>query len=186
MPPIRIQSLLKSANQEGRILLALSDIKNGRIALLRAAARLYNISESTLRSRAKDILLRVDIRPNGYKLIQLEEDLLTEWILSIDSCGAVSRSSTVKEMANILLAVRRFQSQSTVDINWATTFIKCRNKFCIYFSKYYNYQYTLNKDPKLLREWFTNIQYIIDKNGIQPENIYNFDKTEFAIDFISI
>jgi hypothetical protein len=68
MPPIRTESSHKSANKEGRILLALSDIKNKRIKSLRAAARLYDIPESTLRSRAKGISSRVDIRPNGYKL----------------------------------------------------------------------------------------------------------------------
>ncbi|KAJ5600255.1 hypothetical protein N7450_001322 [Penicillium hetheringtonii] len=30
------------------------------------------------------------------------------------------------------------------------------------------------------------VQYIIDKNGIQSENIYNFDETGFAMDLISV
>jgi len=185
MPPIRTQSSLKSANQGGRILLALSDIKNGSIASLRAAARLYNIPESTLRSRAKGILSRVDIRPNGHKLTQLEEDSLTEWIFSMDSRGAAPRPSTVREMANILLAARGSQPQPTVGVNWATTFIKRRDKLCTRFSKCYNYQRALNEDPKSLREWFANVQRVIDENGIQPEDIYNFDETGFAMGLIS-
>lgn len=28
------------------------------------------------------------------------------------------------------------------------------------------------------------VQYTIEKNSIQSENIYNFDKTGFAMDFI--
>ena len=43
MPPIRTESSQKPANQEGKILLALNDIKNGRIASIRAAAKLYDI-----------------------------------------------------------------------------------------------------------------------------------------------
>ena len=52
MPPKRSESSQKLANQEGRILLALDDIKNGRNKSLRAAARLYDIPFSTLQRRA--------------------------------------------------------------------------------------------------------------------------------------
>ncbi|KAJ5231299.1 uncharacterized protein N7469_005887 [Penicillium citrinum] len=48
MPPIRSESSQKLANREGKILLILSNIKNGCINSLRAAAKLYKISFSTL------------------------------------------------------------------------------------------------------------------------------------------
>jgi hypothetical protein len=48
MPLIRTESSQKSANQEGRILLALNDLKNGRIKSIRVAAELYDIPRSTL------------------------------------------------------------------------------------------------------------------------------------------
>lgn len=38
----------------------------------------------------------------------------------------------------------------------------------------------LNKDPKSLREWFIKIRNIVDKNGIQPEDAYEFDETGFV------
>ena len=38
MPPIRTESSQKLANQEGRILLALDDIKNSRIKSIRVVA----------------------------------------------------------------------------------------------------------------------------------------------------
>jgi hypothetical protein len=41
MPPIRSESSHKLANQEGKILLALSDLKEGRISSIRAAAMRY-------------------------------------------------------------------------------------------------------------------------------------------------
>ena len=68
MPLIRTESSQKSANQEGRILLALSDIKSGRIKSIRAAAKLYNIPRSTLQTRAYGTVSRADTRPNGHKL----------------------------------------------------------------------------------------------------------------------
>ena len=48
MPPIRSESRRNLANQEGKILLALYDIKNGRVKSIRAAAKLYEIPRSTL------------------------------------------------------------------------------------------------------------------------------------------
>ena len=76
MPPFRSESSQKLANQEGKILLALSDIKDGRINSLRAAAKLYEIPFSTLQARADGRIARVDKRPNRYKLSELEEDSL--------------------------------------------------------------------------------------------------------------
>lgn len=48
MPLIRAESSHKSANQERKILLALSDIINGRIRRIRVAAKLYEIPHLTV------------------------------------------------------------------------------------------------------------------------------------------
>jgi hypothetical protein len=139
MPPIRTESSQKSANQEGRILLALDDIKNGRVKSIRAAAELYDIPRSTLQTRANSVVSRADIRPNSHKLTQYEEDSLTEWILSMDSRRAAPRPSTVREIANILLAARGTIPLLTVGVNWASTFVKRRDELRSRFSKRYNY-----------------------------------------------
>ena len=185
MPPIRTESSQKLVNQEGRILLALSDIKAGRVASLRAAAKLYDIPYSTLHARADGRISRGDTRPNGHKLTQLEEDSLTDWIISMDSRGAAPRPATVREMANILLTARGITPLPTVGINWASTFVKRRGELRTRFLRRYDYQRAQNEDPKALREWFTTVQCSIEDNGIQPEDIYNFDETGFAMGLIS-
>ena len=106
MPPIRTESSQKMANQEGRILLALSGIKDNRIKSLRAAAKLYDIPYRTLAARASGRAARVDKRLNGHKLTELEEDSLVRWIFSMDLRGTAPRPSTVRGIANILLAAR--------------------------------------------------------------------------------
>jgi hypothetical protein len=88
MPPKCSEFSQKLAKQEGRILLALTDIKIGRINSLRAAAKLYDIPFSTLKDRATGISSRVDTRARSYKLTLLEEDPLVEWILSLGPRGA--------------------------------------------------------------------------------------------------
>jgi hypothetical protein len=185
MPPIRSESSQKLVDREGKILLALSDIKDGRISSLRAAAKLYEIPFSTLQARADGRTARVDKRPNRYKLTQLEEDSLVEWIISMDSRGAAPRPSTVRDMANILLAARGTTPPSTVGVNWASTFVKRRDELRSRFSVRYDYQRALNEDPKALRAWFATVQSVIDENGIQAEDIYNFDETGFAMGLVS-
>jgi hypothetical protein len=78
MPPIRSESSQKLANQEGKILLALSDLNDGRVKSLRAAAKLYAIPLTSLHDRVHGQSSRVDSRPSGHKLTQLEEDSLVE------------------------------------------------------------------------------------------------------------
>lgn len=66
-------------------------------------------------------------------------------------------------------------------INFCSTTEELR----IRYSRYFNYQRTQNKDSKSLNQWFETVQYVIDKHGIQSENIYIFDETGFAMDFIA-
>lgn len=51
MPPNRTEKRQKLAKKEGKILLAISDLKNGRIKSIREAVRIYNVSYTTLHRR---------------------------------------------------------------------------------------------------------------------------------------
>ena len=68
MPPIRSESWLKPANQEGKISLALDDINNGRIQSIRAAAKLYEILRAILQTRAYSVVPIVERRYPLHKL----------------------------------------------------------------------------------------------------------------------
>lgn len=152
MPSKRSVSWQKAAKQKSKILFALEEIKKGRIKSLCAAAKLYDILFSILQDCAADVFSYIDIYYYWLKLIQFEEDLFTEWIISIDLYRAVSRLSIIQEMANILLAVHGEISLVTVGKNWSSIFINRYKEICLCFSKYYNYQYTLNKNQKLIRK----------------------------------
>ncbi|EPS26538.1 hypothetical protein PDE_01475 [Penicillium oxalicum 114-2] len=103
----------------------------------------------------------------------------------MDTRGAAPRPATVGEIANILLATRGSQPPPTVSKNWPSKFVQRRDELRTRYSVRYDYQRVLNEDPKALRAWFATIQSVINKNGIQAEDIYNFDKTGFAIGLIS-
>jgi hypothetical protein len=91
-------------------------------------------------------------------------DSLVNYVM--DTRGAAPRPSTVREIANILLATREEASLSTVGKNWPSTFINRRPKLRTCFSRRYDYQRALNKDPKSIRQWFATVQSTINENGI--------------------
>ncbi|GMG43821.1 unnamed protein product [Aspergillus oryzae var. brunneus] len=186
MPPKAARKLKDSIEQEGRILLAISAIKKQEIRTIAEAARIYNIPRTTLRRRLNGHTFRAETRANGHKLTQNEENSLVHWILSLDQRGAPPRPAHVREMANILLLKRGFSdTPTTVGENWVYTFIKRREELKTQFSRRYNYQRAKCEDPKLLREWFERVQITIMQYGIQPDDIYNFDETGFAMGLIS-
>jgi hypothetical protein len=51
MPPIRNKNLSNSQEQEGRLLLAISNLQNQKISTIRQAAKIYNIPQTTLQHR---------------------------------------------------------------------------------------------------------------------------------------
>lgn len=71
---------------------------------------------------------RVDKRPSGHKLTQLEEDEPAQWVISMDTCGAAPRPATVGKIANILLAARSSQPPPSVGKNWPSKFVERRNE----------------------------------------------------------
>jgi hypothetical protein len=70
-----------SAEQEGRILLAISTLKKKEISSVREAACAYHVPETTLRRRLKGATYRLEKHPNGHKMTQNEEESLIQWIL---------------------------------------------------------------------------------------------------------
>ncbi|KAL1960771.1 hypothetical protein VTO42DRAFT_6601 [Malbranchea cinnamomea] len=49
----------------------------------------------------------------------------------------------------------------------------------------YDYKRALCQDPKVIREWFQLVQNTIEKYGILPEHIYNFDEVGFLTGIIA-
>ena len=78
MSPNRSGVSPNQANREGRILLALNDLKQGRIRSLRAAIRLYDLPYSTIQDCATGVSSRVKTGRYRRKVTELEEDSLVQ------------------------------------------------------------------------------------------------------------
>jgi hypothetical protein len=62
--------------QEGRVLLTVLALKNKEILNIREAAHVYNVPYTTLQRRLKGHTFQAELRINGYKITQNEEDSL--------------------------------------------------------------------------------------------------------------
>ena len=181
MPPVRSQSSRNSIEQEGRIILAIQAIKNQEISSIREAAHHFQVPRSTLQRRLTGDVFRPESRANNHKLSQTEEESLVQWILSMDSRGAAPRPTAVREMADLLLAARGSTPVQTVGDNWPTNFVKRHSELSTRFSRRYNYERAKCEDPKIIQGWFDCVQRTILQYGIDPDDIYNFDETGFAM-----
>ena len=102
----------------------------------------------------------------------------------MDSRGLAPRPSTVREMANLLLEKRGTTPIISVGEKWVYNFVKRRPLLSSRFSKRYNYERAKCEDPKIIGEWFNLVQKTILQFGIDPDDVYNFDETGFAMGLI--
>jgi hypothetical protein len=181
MPPIRSQSSSNLAEQEGRILLAIKAFKNKEITTIREVARRFEVPRSTLQRRLAGNTFRLETRANNHKLTETEEESLEKWILSMDRRGGAPRPSMVREMANLLLEKRGTTPVPSVGENWVTNYVKRHPLLSSRFSKRYNYERAKCEDPKVIMEWFNLVEKTILQFGIDPDDVYNFDETGFAM-----
>jgi hypothetical protein len=112
------------------------------------------------------------------RLLVTEEQTIVDYVLDLDWRGFPLRLSAVKDLADSLLAAR---SCEPVGQSWAKTFVKRQPELQTKFNRKYDYKRALCEDPELVQGWFCLVQNTKAKNGIQDDNIYNFDETGFMM-----
>jgi len=167
---------------ERQILLALQALQNNPKLSLRGAARLYQVNYWALRRRHNGIQSRRDWIPKSRRLSNLEEQIIVQFILDLDSRGFPPRLRAVEEMANRLLADR---DASPVGKRWAHNFVRRHEEVKTRFFRKYDYQRAKCEDPTVIRDWFRLVANTIAKYGIRSDDIWNFDETGFLMGMIA-
>jgi DNA-binding transcriptional regulator YiaG len=72
---------------EARIILAIEAIRTSKKMSCQKAAKIYNVPEPTLRARMKGRTSRSDTRLAVQKLTELEEGVIVNHIIDLDSRG---------------------------------------------------------------------------------------------------
>ncbi|ODQ68747.1 hypothetical protein LIPSTDRAFT_32384, partial [Lipomyces starkeyi NRRL Y-11557] len=128
---------------EGRIELAVQAYKNTKIASIRGAARLYDVPYSTFRARLGGRASRLNSTTPTRKLTDREEEVLLEWVLSMDKRGLPPRVAGVRRMADLLLAKRaESSSQPPIQVGdkWVRNFITRHPELKSKYSRRYDHQ----------------------------------------------
>jgi hypothetical protein len=173
---------MSQLNKEANILLAIQALQNDPKLSLRRAAKIYKVSLTTLWRRQQGILSLRDTIPKSRKLSDLEEQIIVQFILDLDSRGFPPRLRGVEEIANRLLADR---DASPVGKRWASNFVKRHKELKTRFFRKYDYQRAKCEDPTIIRNWFRLVENTIAKYGIRSDDIYNFDETGFMMGMIA-
>ena len=172
--------------QLGRLELAIQAVQKSQITSVRKAALSYDVPRSTLQDRLNGIKQRESANRTKRKLTETEEETLLQWILTMDKRGAPLRPTTVRNMADLLLANRdALKPPPTVGINWVQNFVQRHNILKTRFSRKYDHRRALCEDSGKIQEWFKLVRSTIEEWGIVDEDIYNFDETGFAMGIVA-
>jgi hypothetical protein len=168
---------------ETQLNLALQAIRQNPKLSTRRAAKIYKVDHRRLGERLHGIPPRRDILANSRKLTNLEETVLVEYILDLDSKGFPPRLCIVEDMANQIVATRQ---GTRVGPRWAANFVRRQPELRTRFQRRYDYQRAKCEDPEIIRGWFELVKNTIAKYSIIDSDIYNFDETGFMMGQISI
>jgi hypothetical protein len=115
-------------------------------------------------------------------LTDLEEGVIVEYILNLDSKGFPPRLCVVEDMANRIIAARQGER---LGLRWAGNFVRRQPELRIRLHRKYDYQRAKCEDPEVIRGWFELVRNTIAKYAIVDADIYNFDETGFMMGQIS-
>jgi hypothetical protein len=100
---------------------------------------------------------RSDYRPKVQKLTELEEGVIVNYIIDLDSRGFSPWLADVEDIANYLLETHQAKRVGRL---WAHRFVQRRLELKIRLNCVYDYQRALCKDPKLIGIWFRLVENI--------------------------
>ena len=176
--PKRVQT----SPNEGRLMLAVSAFQQRQFHSIRSTAAAYKVSNTTLARRIYGGQRREDYRPTNHRLNTIEEEVIIKTVLQLDNQGLSPTVAIVKEMADSICSAR---GAPPVGIRWPSMFISRTPQLKTKYGRAYESQRRLCEDPRVIEGWFHLVRNTINKHGIQPQDIYNFDETGFQMGQIS-
>ena len=172
---------MSSTSYEARVILAIEAVQNNKKTSIRAAAKIYNVADRTIRRRLAGRPARRDTVPNSRRLTDSEEKAIVQYITELYARSFPPRLRGVEDMANHLLRVR---DAPPVGKLWAHNFVKRQPELRTRWTRKYDYQRAKCEDSKVISEWFALVRNVKAKYGIVDDDIYNFDETGFMMGII--
>lgn len=148
-------------SQESHIEMAIAAYKSKKIKSKLQAAKVFGVSETTLRAQLDGRKSRSESRASGYILSSIAEDALVKQLLDADRRGLLIRPEFLRGMAQILLREQTHDSTATLGVNRASTFIKRHPELRTQYNWRILYQRAKQENPKIINKWFKVISKAI-------------------------
>ncbi len=97
---------MSALSKEIKITLAIEAIRTTKKMSIRRTVKTYNLPESSLRNRMKDITPLTERRNGRYRLTPTKEETFLRYILDLDSRKFTPRIDDIEDITNILLTTR--------------------------------------------------------------------------------
>jgi len=168
-------------SKEANITLAIEAIHHDPQLSIQAAARVFEAPKTTLRTRLQGQPPTSETHHTRLKLTSAKEEALVQYIINLDSQEFGPRIDHIRDIANTLLATRHAPPIGKL---WPYNFTRRREELKMHFSRTYDFQRALYKDPALINAWFRLVANMRSKYSIQDCNFYNFNETGFIMGVI--
>jgi hypothetical protein len=151
---------------------------------LRRVAKLFGVARATLQDRVKTPRKRKEDKNCGRLLTAVEEKALCNYIDRLDSINMAVRGEFVCDAANAIIRARHRPDDTTpihiVKPRWATRFFQ-RHGYSSRPQKMLDLVRKEAENIEVIQDYFRQLQEVINREGILPDDTWNMDETGFRI-----
>ncbi|ERF72127.1 hypothetical protein EPUS_02918 [Endocarpon pusillum Z07020] len=161
----------------------LAEREAGERPVIAEKAREYRVSKFRVQRRLKGIGPRISRKPKNYKLSEIQEQALLQYILSLDEIGQSIRYDHVNKVANEMLKEDHTENSTApvVGEHWVKRFLNRHPELHKAKQKPLELERKLAHDPDLISNWFERFRALREAYGVFDDDIWNFDETGFRI-----
>lgn len=161
-------------SREEWIQLALEKLRDN--STLKGIAKEFRIPALTLRGRKNGAISQQAVARSKYRLSQIQEELLIDWILSEEVAGRPSTIEGVRGMATAIC--HQEGSTDPIGHHWVQRFFKRHSSLIsIKEGRLIDTERIQAATEANIAPWFARLGDILTKYDIEPQNIYNIDET---------
>jgi DDE superfamily endonuclease/Tc5 transposase DNA-binding domain len=167
---------------ERRVAEAAQAFSSGQFPSIAAAARKFGVERKTVSTRLHGVPPRTAKTPNNKGLNSVQEDALLYWIKFLDNSGFPPTKSMVVSYANQIR--RRDQSGAPhLSVKWGARWLKAQRANGLFVKKIKSIEAKRQAafDRPSIAKWFEKLHKAIVENGLQSDDILNFDETGYRI-----
>ncbi|RII10284.1 hypothetical protein CUC08_Gglean006274 [Alternaria sp. MG1] len=166
-------------DREAAIRAAISDIDAGVFLSQRAAAKAYNIPQSTISTRIRGRQSNQASHVYQQRLTPEQEDFLVQWILEEDARAFPPSHARAREMANRILQMNR--DHRPVGKHWMAAFLKRNPRVASVVGRKIEAARAEGANPAQIRAFLELFERTRTRLGIRAEDIWNMDETGKAL-----